>query len=675
MQIKSYSLLWGLICTYAWVSGQPSQSSWKGIDPHSSQEAFEQYQTFFKGSYEWSLQDQITYLKQLQAAAKIYGTDSLVVRYGEPLAYVYMESDSAAQAFAVLNEGLTYCHEPGCKAVVYNALGNLYSDYMDFDASLDFYFKSVEESKKARNGYEPYPIGNISRVYANLKDYESAIKYLRYSIGFSQAMEWPEREYSLVFDYSMITDFFLEVGEEDSSVYYSALAIDAIRSIDTIKERKYREACFISWANLTDVAIKKGDKQKAQQYVKEALNFETRLDYYHRLQAKYHVFIRDYATAIKILEGEVLQQVEAGKEEVMELKVQCYKELGNFQKAVEVQEEWIAHQEEYFGQDRVRFSAIADVKYETLQKEEEIKSLRLNQEVQNLTIQNQRFVVILNSLLAVLLAGGAIFLWQRYRNRNRLSKYLQDQVDLKTQDLRKANDDLRVLNFVASHDLKEPINNIRNYIGLIENRIPEESKSHLSFFFEIIHNSIGQVYTLVEDLAKYLKLANDEVVETSLIDLDKLTDEVFLSMDSYVQERKGKLFNTGLPEIQTNSSLMQVILKNLIQNGLKFNQAAVPKVEIRHEETRSEDRLIISDNGIGIEEEFFEKIFENFGRLHNRSDYEGSGMGLAIVKLLVEKLGGNIQVKSTKGEGSTFILTLPKVKTPKAVRNFEGTYS
>ncbi|MEM6632377.1 MAG: ATP-binding protein [Bacteroidota bacterium] len=660
MRIISHSILWVLVFAVVWVSGQPVQSNWKEINPSSSQEAFEEAQTFFRESYQWDLRDQITYLKQLQKAAKIYGTDSMVVRFSEPLAYVYMDADSVAQAFAVLNEALTYSHEPAFRGVVYNGLGILYSDYMDFDASLEYYFKAVEESKRSKDGSEAYPIGNISQVYANLGDYENAIKYLRYSIGFSQAMDPPEKEYSLVFDYSMIADFFLEIEKEDSSTYYSELAIEAIRRIDTIQERKFREACFSGWANLTGCAIKKGDTLKAKQYLEEALNATIRPEYAHQIEAKYHVFIKDYEAAITILEGEVLEKIDAGKEEVLALKVECYKGMGDFAKAVEVQEEWIAYQAEFFGQNRLRYSAFADVKYETIRKEEEIKSLRLKQEVQELTIENQRFAVSLNALLAILLAGGAIFLWQRYRNRNRLNQYLQEQVDLKTQDLRKANDDLKVLSFVASHDLKEPINNIRNYVGLIENKIPEVSKSNLSFFFEIIHNSIGQVYTLLEDLAKYLILTNGESVETTLVDLDKLTDEVFLSLDSYVQARNGELINGGLPELYTNSSLIQVVLKNLVENGLKFNQSSIPSVEVRYEETPNEDHIIVSDNGIGIEAEFYGKIFENFKRLHNRDEYEGSGMGLAIVKLLVEKLGGSILLESTMEKGSTFTIAFPK---------------
>ena len=96
-----------------------------------------------------------------------------------------------------------------------------------------------------------------------------------------------------------------------------------------------------------------------------------------------------------------------------------------------------------------------------------------------------------------------------------------------------------------------------------------------------------------------------------------------------------------------------------IENGLKYNQSETPTVEIAYESTDSHHQIIVSDNGIGIKKQYHEKIFEMFKRLHNRGAYEGSGIGLAIVKLSVKKLGGTISLESEVGKGTSFIINLP----------------
>ena len=652
-----------LMCSYLGVPGQQIDRSWKEIDPSTSREAFEAYEKFLDQSYQWEFEERVAYLKRIYQASQSSGVDSLIARYSESLGNLYREADSMSQAYLLLKEAIRHSPDPRHKRVSLNSMGGLHLKNKDYESALDYFFQALEECKKLNDGSEAYPIGNISEVYAIMNDYENAIKYLKYSIEFSGDLESPDKEYSRVYDCSFIASYFLEVDQRDSTLFYLELTLDYIQEIDTIKRQKFQDACFMGNMNAAEIYLKMGNTAKAKHFIEETRKFAQPfyMSTVYLLESEYHLLRKEYGAALKILENEELMREEySGQASILEQRVQCYKGLGKYKQAVEVQEDWIARQAEVFGQDRLRYSAFADVKYETIRREEEIKSLRLNQTVQELTIQNQRFAMMLNGLLALLLAGGAVYLWSRYRSRNRLSKYLQEQVNLKTQDLKKANEDLRVLNFVASHDLKEPINNIHNYVGLIQNKIPKESKRDLGFFFEIIDNSIRQVYTLVEDLAKYLRLANDAVVETSLVNLDQLTDEVFLSLDSYVQERNGKLVNGGLPEMYTNSSLMQVVLKNLIENGLKFNQAPVPRVMVQHKENASEHKLVVSDNGIGIQEEFYPRIFENFKRLHNRQEYQGSGMGLAIVKLLVEKLGGSIQVESSINEGSNFIITLPK---------------
>ena len=164
---------------------------------------------------------------------------------------------------------------------------------------------------------------------------------------------------------------------------------------------------------------------------------------------------------------------------------------------------------------------------------------------------------------------------------------------------------------------------------------------------------------MVEDFARYTTLSKGESVDKQIIDLNYLIDSIIENLQESIRKYNGQVIVSDLPEIKSNSSLLMSILKNLIENGLKYNQSENPKVNISFEQTATNYHIIIADNGIGIEENYHEKIFEMFKRLNNRAEYEGSGIGLAIVKLCTTKLGGTIDIISELDKGTTFIIKLP----------------
>ena len=131
-------------------------------------------------------------------------------------------------------------------------------------------------------------------------------------------------------------------------------------------------------------------------------------------------------------------------------------------------------------------------------------------------------------------------------------------------------------------------------------------------------------------------------------------------LGAFIQEKQATVEYQDLPTIHSSSSLIFVALKNIIENGLKFNESTKPTVKVEYNSTPEHHQIIVSDNGIGIDPEFHEHVFTMFKRLHSMGEYPGSGIGLAMVKLAAEKLGGGIEIESEKGKGSTFIITLPK---------------
>ena len=149
-------------------------------------------------------------------------------------------------------------------------------------------------------------------------------------------------------------------------------------------------------------------------------------------------------------------------------------------------------------------------------------------------------------------------------------------------------------------------------------------------------------------------------MQNQIVDLDEMVENLTFTLERMLRKQNGKIIHKNLPVIQSNSSLIYTILKNIIENGLKYNKSAVPTITISATENDQYHRIQIKDNGIGIHKEYHEQIFEMFKRLHARSEYKGSGIGLAIVKLLTDKLNMSMELDSELGQGTTFTLSIPK---------------
>ena len=176
--------------------------------------------------------------------------------------------------------------------------------------------------------------------------------------------------------------------------------------------------------------------------------------------------------------------------------------------------------------------------------------------------------------------------------------------------------------------------------------------------------STSQLQSLIEDFVKYVKLSKDQNFEKVEVDLNLLLDKVSSILGLKIEENKGKIICLKpLPKVYANDSLLYTVFKNLVENGLKFNQSTSPSVEITYQVQENFVQISFTDNGIGIRDDHQVQIFDLFKRLHSRQEYKGSGIGLAIVKLVMEKLGGDISLKNSSGGGSRFIITIPNLNT------------
>lgn len=226
------------------------------------------------------------------------------------------------------------------------------------------------------------------------------------------------------------------------------------------------------------------------------------------------------------------------------------------------------------------------------------------------------------------------------------------------EQLRRSNEDLSDFAFIASHDLQEPLRKIRTFGDLIvqNNRHRLDSKGR--DFLDRIQKSATRMQQFIFDLLKYSRLSCAST-PLDVVDLREAAVEAASDLEVKIEAEKAGIDISDLPSIEAEKSQMQQLFQNLMANSLKFRGKEAPRIRIYSQADSRECRIFVEDNGIGFEEIFSEKIFTPFQRLCSRSAYEGTGMGLAICRKIVERHGGSITARSEPGTGSTFIITLP----------------
>ncbi|MCU7505250.1 MAG: PAS domain S-box protein [Ignavibacteria bacterium] len=249
---------------------------------------------------------------------------------------------------------------------------------------------------------------------------------------------------------------------------------------------------------------------------------------------------------------------------------------------------------------------------------------------------------------------------QRIANARLYNEKLQEiEIRRRTEEmLKRSNSDLEQFAYVASHDLQEPIRMIRSYVQLLEKRYRDRLDKKAEDYMGFISDGALRMQQLVSDLLQYSRITTKaqvfESVDCSLVLADVLTDlKIRIAEENALVEFK------DLPVVTGEKTQIRQLFQNLIQNALKFKGEKRPEVHIGAERMGSYWQFYVSDNGIGIEKEFFERIFIIFQRLHEREKYPGTGIGLAMCKKIVERHSGKIWVESEPGHGTTFYFTLP----------------
>ncbi|MGF7119256.1 PAS domain S-box protein [Methanobacterium oryzae] len=236
-------------------------------------------------------------------------------------------------------------------------------------------------------------------------------------------------------------------------------------------------------------------------------------------------------------------------------------------------------------------------------------------------------------------------------------KHLKETI----QELERSNIELQQFAYVSSHDLQEPLRTIASFTQLLERRYKGKFDSDADEFMDYIVEAAIRMKEQIEGLLEYSRVAT-KGEEFKPVDINIILNQTIKILHTSIKESNAIITHDELPNVKGDADQLQRVFQNLISNAIKFRKSEEPlKIHISARKENNEYIFSISDNGIGIEEQYSERIFTIFQRLHTREKYKGTGIGLSIVKRIIERHGGRIWVESSFGVGSTFYFTIPKL--------------
>ncbi|MBF0622299.1 MAG: hypothetical protein HQL54_10285 [Magnetococcales bacterium] len=236
------------------------------------------------------------------------------------------------------------------------------------------------------------------------------------------------------------------------------------------------------------------------------------------------------------------------------------------------------------------------------------------------------------------------------------------QIALKKEslELTRSNQELQQFAYVASHDLQEPLRAVASFAQLLEENYKDQLDEDANEFIDYIVNGAQQMQHLINDLLTYSRV-HTQAKPLEPVSLNTVFEDILRRLRLLIHESNTVIsVQNSLPMVMADEVQLGQVIQNLISNAIKFRSDLTPDIQITVTEVHNRYQISITDNGIGIDPRYKDRIFEIFQRLHTRDEYSGTGIGLAVCKRIIERHGSDIDVRSKLGEGSTFLFSLAK---------------
>ena len=231
---------------------------------------------------------------------------------------------------------------------------------------------------------------------------------------------------------------------------------------------------------------------------------------------------------------------------------------------------------------------------------------------------------------------------------------------LAMQELTRSNQELQQFAYVASHDLQSPLKTITSYLTLFEAKHGAQLDSDARRLITVSATAAERMRHLISDLLEFSRVGSD--IAFTPVDLNRVVDEITEELQAEIQATGATIDKSVLPTVLGHGTDLKQLFQNLITNAIKYRRPGVaPQIRIQVMDELHQYRFAISDNGIGIDRQYFDRVFQIFQRLHGRNEYSGTGIGLATCKKVIDIYGGQIWLDSVVDSGTTVYFTIPKV--------------
>lgn len=502
-----------------------------------------------------------------------------------------------------------------------NNIGMIHEDLGNIDKAMEYYQEATTIGLKSKDpGVLASCYSNMGRVYEKKGDFDKALELEQKALDIALKAN---DKWSLSYSYMNIGYYQNEKGMTELA---EASYQKAIKTADDFGDKTIIGACRMELAIINN---------KQKKYSEAIMNGEIAQAVFKEL---------DNADSTNLQLNNVLATAYAGK--------------GNYKKAFELLQSYNKLQDSVLSKDNRRMIAELETSFKTQEKDTENKWLKTKEEKNGRLVMQQKIIIIISIILIILMGFLVFFINRSSQSKKQNIAQLEEKVLERTQTLKTTNAALERFNYIASHDLKEPIRSIASFTQLLE-RETDSTNKNAEIYLGFIKRSTNRMYKLVNamlEVSRYKKIKpNFQSVE-----IHKIIDNIKEDLSTYILERNAIVEHTYLPTAKADTSLIRIVFQNLIKNGLKYNESTIPFIKIYAEETETEDIFCFSDNGIGIKEEFQSQIFEAFRRLYHYDKYTGTGIGLFISKDIVALHNGRIWIEENPNGGSIFKVALPK---------------
>jgi len=539
-------------------------------------------------------------------------------------------------------------------------LGSLFFYQEQYDKALEYYKKAQIQAIGPGSERMAYAcVAALGTTYEHLDSLKKSQEYNM--LSYEKAVDMGYKT-GIAYSLSNIGSTYLSLGEYEKAYNFMN------RSLTLKKELKDKFGEIGNLRSMADLFIKMGKSENAIMYLEEA-----------------HLIAKEI--------GSKPRQIE-----ILNLFSQAYKNLGEHEKALSYIEDFIELKDSVLNE--VTLEKMGDLKknYELEQKESEILLLKKDNQLLEVAQEKDKIYSYLWTVVALSFGVLMLLFISRYKAQKKSSELLKgkneeinrqneelqnvnellsdtnkllEQNKLKIEEQNKAlessNEDLRNFASVASHDLKEPLRMINSYTSILKRKYEGLFDERAHEFMGYVVDGVSRMEQLINSLLDYSRVSIDGkgVESYKLINLRDVV-EVVKSNLRYSIVKSSATINIENPDnfpiIRANQVQIMQLMQNLISNALKFRGESLPIITVGFETQGDTHTFYIKDNGIGISKENQEKIFEMLTRLHTKQEYEGTGIGLATVRKIVERHQGKIWVESEEGKGSTFYFTTPIVK-------------